>query len=96
MRNPMKKDIVQPVLDALELLGGSATNPYIEKKIVEIMDLPEEVVNATFSNGKRRQLPFRIGYVKTELKKAGLIINVGRGHWALINRKRSGLHMGQV
>ncbi|WP_271254140.1 AAA family ATPase [Pseudanabaena sp. Chao 1811] len=62
-------------LRALINLGGSGTNEQILEQIKLILDVQD--------NNQKKHIESRFGWVKTHLKKSGLIKNIGWGKWSL-------------
>lgn len=72
-------------LQALHNLGGSARNQEIHDKVVDILGLSDEEI--ALPHGPRQNSPtdikYRLGWVRTWLKRYGLLENSGRGVWSL-------------
>jgi restriction system protein len=92
MELPKYDELMSPVLKALEELGGSGSNGEIEAKIVELLDLPEELTSLRRDppRGNRSKLSERLSWAKSYLKAYGLIDNSDRGIWSLSPKYRPG------
>ena len=86
---PTFDKFLNPVLEALRSLGNSGTNSEIDEKVVEILDLPEEVAEHPHLNSSTTEVAYRIAWARTYLKKAGLIENTRRGVWMLTDKGRN-------
>lgn len=76
-------DLIAPVLEALERLGGSATNEEIEDSTAAIMNLDEEARAALHQGGPMTKFAYRAAWTRSWLKNAGLVENSARGVWSL-------------
>lgn len=72
-----------PVLQALKNLGGSGSIEEITDEILQILNLPDEVLNILHGNTSQSELEYRSSWSRTYLKKYGLIENSARGVWSL-------------
>jgi restriction system protein len=79
----MVRDMINPTLDALRGLGGSASNKELNQAIIDKMEFPEEVVQQPHGNGNTTEVEWRLAWVRTYLRGAGLVTNSARGVWAL-------------
>lgn len=80
---PTFDELMNPTLQALKRLGGSASIDELVPEIVRIMELPQEVADVPHGNTGRTELEYRSAWARTYLRKAGLIENSERGIWAL-------------
>ena len=82
---PSQRELLQPTIDAIKELGGSATIEEIYEKIVENLDLNDALLEIV--NGKTGQsaLKYNLAWVRTILKNQGIIKKGGRGIWVLEN-----------
>jgi restriction system protein len=81
---PRHDELFNPTLRALRELGGSASITELSEQIIEDLQPPQEVIEQPHP-GKVNQteLEYRLAWVRTYLKKYGLITNSTRGVWAL-------------
>jgi restriction system protein len=82
---PDYKDMMNPALQALRELGGSAAIDELFNKIVEIIELDDDQLSILHNpdKGSRSEVEYRLAWTRTYLKKYGLIENSTRGVWAL-------------
>lgn len=79
-----------PLIDALNQLGGSGTNEEIDSRVAEIMDLSNEQLEVLHNPDKSSQteVQYRLAWARTYLKKYGLLENSSRGVWSLTAKGR--------
>src|SRR5260370_22320125 len=80
---PSREDLFLPTVKALQLLGGSGTTDEIYGKVVQTMNLPEEVAAVLHGDTGRTGVEYRRAWSRTYLKKCGLVENSSRGVWSL-------------
>lgn len=82
---PRYDQLYNPVLEALRALGGSGTLHEINAKVIELMNLPDDVISLphNLEQGNQTELEYRLAWVRTYLKKCGFINNSTRGVWSL-------------
>lgn len=80
---PQFDELMNPTLQALKRLGGSASIDELVPEIVRLLGLPQEVADIPHGNSGRTELEYRSAWARTYLRKAGLIENSERGIWAL-------------
>lgn len=85
---PSFKDMMVPALRAIWSAGGSASNEEIAARVIKDMILPAEVVDMPHGDGRNTTVEYRLGWTRTYLKKAGLIVNSARGVWSLTRAGR--------
>jgi len=83
MEFPKREYFFKHTLEALNQLGGSGTNDEINEKVIELLKIPEEVLNINHKNSNQSEYEYQMAWVRTMLKNQGLIINSKRGVWAL-------------
>ncbi len=84
---PTHKQLIVPVLKALNQLGGSGTIEEINEKAYQIANVSEEQLQILHNeNGLTSEIDYRLAWSRTYLKKYGLIDNSSRGVWALTRR----------
>ena len=73
-----------PTIQALHKLGGSGTNAEIHDEVVAILGLTDEQIQKPYTEGSNKRAVFeRLAWVKTQLKRYGLLENSSRGVWSL-------------
>ena len=77
--------LYDPTIQALHKLGGSGTIQEIHDEVVAILELSEEEIAKPLKQDQSSptQVAYRLGWVRTWLKRYGLIENSSRGVWAL-------------
>ena len=72
-----------PTLRALQMLGGSANIEELDSKVIDILQLPEDMQNVLHKEGGTvTAVEYRLAWSRTYLKKYGLIDNSSRGVWS--------------
>ena len=84
MDMPTYDRMMNPLLEALHQLGGSGNIDEINEKTIEILDLPDEIINVPHGkDSSTSEVEYRLAWTRTYLKKYGLLENSSRGVWAL-------------
>jgi restriction system protein len=78
---PPFDDLMWPTLSALKDSGGSASNQELLARVVQIMNLSEEIQNTPHGEGPRTELEYRLLWARTHLRKAGAINSSERTVW---------------
>ncbi len=87
---PKFHELMNPLLEAMNELGGSGSIDEIAQKVVELSNFPEEILNIPHNPEKSSQteIEYRLAWARTYLKKYGLIENSERGIWVVVPEKR--------
>ncbi len=87
---PTYKTMMNPTLQALRNLGGSATIEELYNQVAEIMNLSDEQLEIIHNpeQGSQTKVEYRLGWTRSYLKKYGLLENSSRGVWALTKKGR--------
>lgn len=86
---PKFDELMSPTIEALKRLGGSASNDEIHDGVVDLLKLPDEVVESLHSGGgTETQLRYRLKWARSYLKKVGAVDNTQRGVWTLTAKGR--------
>lgn len=80
---PKFDELMDPSVQALKSLGGSASIDELVPEIVWLLGLSQEVADVPHGTTGRTELEYRAAWARTYLRKAGLIENSERGIWAL-------------
>jgi 5-methylcytosine-specific restriction protein B len=75
-----------PILNALKIIGGSATPDKVRQQIIKDLQLSDEVVNETRGKHKLRKFDNEVQFARNYLCYEGLIDNSVRGLWKLTER----------
>ena len=88
---PTFDDLMNPLLQALRMLGGSGSIEEIYAKTVEITGLSEEVLAQLHDPEKSSQteVGYRLAWARTYLRKYGLLENSSRGVWSLAEKAKN-------
>jgi len=79
-------ELMLPSLEALRLLGGSASVEELNSKVIGLLQLSEDMQNVLHKEGgTQTAIEYRLAWARTYLKKYGLVDNSSRGVWALNN-----------
>ncbi len=74
-----------PTVQALQILGGSGTTEEIYDKVVQILNLPDKVLEIPHGSTSQSEVEYRLAWSRTYLKKYGLLQNSARGVWSLVS-----------
>jgi len=82
---PTYDRLMNPLLRALQELGGSGSIEEIYDKVVELEKFPDDVLSQLHDSEKSNQtdVAYRLAWARTYLKKYGLLENSTRGIWSL-------------
>lgn len=80
--SPTYTELIVPTYEAIKQLGNSATNEKIYNKIIENLNLSEEIIHEPHGNNfGRGELEYQLAWARTYLKNYGVIKSVKRGMW---------------
>jgi restriction system protein len=87
---PTFDTLMNPVIQALKVLGGSGTIQEIDDTATEIAGLSDEQLEVLHNpeRGGQTEVEYRLAWARTYLKKFGVLENSGRGIWALTPQAR--------
>jgi restriction system protein len=80
---PTYDSLMNPLLQALHHLGGSATIEEINSRVAEICGLSDDQLQVQHVRGRGSEVDYRLAWTRTYLKAYGLIDNSSRGVWSL-------------
>jgi MoxR-like ATPase len=80
---PQVNALLEPLFQALKLLGGAATVAQLEQKVAALLGLSAAQQAARAPGRRQTVLASRLGSARTRLKNRGLIQPVERGLWEL-------------
>ena len=86
---PTYETMMNPTLQALRELGGSATIEEVFYKVSEIMFLTDEQLNLVHNSERsssQTEIEYRLAWSRSYLKKYDLLENSKRGIWALTSK----------
>ena len=83
-RIPKFNELMMPVFRFLKALGGSGKNDEILNRVIALLNLPDNVVDALHCEQQGlTELAYRIGWAKSYLKHYGILNNSERGVWSI-------------
>jgi len=80
---PTIDSMLLPTLQALKILGGSGTIEEIYSQVVQILGIPDNVLEIPHGSTSESEVKYRLAWSRTYLKKYGLLENSARGVWSL-------------
>ncbi|MGD0153073.1 MAG: restriction endonuclease [Thermacetogeniaceae bacterium] len=88
MENEMAKiptydRLMDPLFKAIRALGGSGTIDEINKKVVEISSIPDQILEIPHGKAALSEVEYRLAWARTYLKKYGVLENSLRGVWSI-------------
>ncbi|MDM5326851.1 winged helix-turn-helix domain-containing protein [Neobacillus sp. CF12] len=86
---PNNKQLREATLIALEELGGSAKTQDINAKVIELLEIPEDIVKLPHPDGVCTLLDYRLRWARTDLKGIRSIENTKRGIWSLVHIQKN-------
>lgn len=86
---------MNPVIQALKILGGSGTVEEINTRVAEIVQLSDAQLEILHNpaRGSQTEVEYRLAWARTYLKKYGVLENSSRAIWALTPK---GIQLDQV
>ena len=86
-KGPKKYELLQTTLEALDKLGGSGRIDEINEKIIDILNLTDEIIEYPHANKSyRTELVYQLAWTRTMLKHLNLLRNKKRGVWVLTQK----------
>ena len=82
MSVPKYDELLNPLLNALQNLGSSASIQEQEDEVASLFGLSEKDLSE-IHKGNRTKFSYRLAWARTYLKRYGLLDNSSRGVWAL-------------
>ena len=82
---PTFDSMLLPTIQALQDLGGSGTTEEIYDKVVQILSVPDKVLEILHGSTSQSEVEYRLAWSRTYLKKYGLLQNSARGIWSLVS-----------
>lgn len=82
---PTFDQLMNPLLRALQALGGSGSIEEIYDRVVELERFPDDLLSQLHDPEKSNQteIGYRLAWARSYLKKYGLLENSARGIWSL-------------
>jgi restriction system protein len=82
---PTFDSMLLPTIQALQILGGSGTTEEIYEKVVQLLNVPDKVLEILHGSTSQSEVEYRLAWSRTYLKKYGLLQNSARGVWSLVS-----------
>ncbi len=82
---PTFDSMLLPTIQALQILGGSGATEEIYDKVVQLLNLPDKVLEILHGSTSQTEVEYRLAWSRTYLKKYGLLQNSTRGVWSLVS-----------
>lgn len=82
---PTFDSMLLPTIQALQSLGGSGTTEEIYEKVVQLLNVPDKVLEILHGSTSQSEVEYRLAWSRTYLKKYGLLQNSARGVWSLVS-----------
>jgi restriction system protein len=82
---PTFDSMLLPTIQALQILGGSGTTEEILEKVVQILNVPDKILEILHGSTSQTEIEYRLAWSRTYLKKYGLLQNSSRGVWSLVS-----------
>lgn len=82
---PTFDSMLLPTIQALQSLGGSGTTEEIYEKVVQVLSVPDKVLEILHGSTSQNEVEYRLAWSRTYLKKYGLLQNSARGVWSLVS-----------
>ena len=88
---PSFDQLMNPLLDALRELGGSASIEEMYTKTAEIKKIPEDVLEQLHNpdKGSITKVGYKLAWARTYLRKYGFLENSSRGVWSLSEKAKA-------
>lgn len=88
---PTYDAMMNPLIEALKNLGGSATIEEMFDEVAQIVELSDEQLEILHNpeKGTQTEIEYRLAWTRTYLKKYGILENSSRGVWALTPEGRN-------
>jgi restriction system protein len=82
---PTFDSMLLPTIQALQILGGSGTTEEIYEKVVQLLSVPDKVLEILHGSTSQSEVKYRLAWSRTYLKKYGILQNSARGVWSLVS-----------
>lgn len=88
---PQFHALMNPTIKAIQELGGSGSIEEITTKVLNMINLPDEVLSIPhkLEENSRTEIEYRLAWARTYLKRYGIVDNSERGVWVIVPEKRN-------
>ncbi|MCK9206520.1 MAG: restriction endonuclease [Salinivirgaceae bacterium] len=84
MKNlPTRNELMNPTIEVIRKLGGSANTEEIYERIVEDLQLSDSLLEVVNGKTGQSELQYNLAWVRTVLKNKGILTKGGKGIWVL-------------
>lgn len=83
---PRDDQLMWPIITAMRELGGSARNPEIEQKVIELEKYSDEIIEMPHTNSRQTKLQYRLAWARTRLKNVGALESRETTLWVLTEK----------
>jgi hypothetical protein len=70
---PSFDQLMMPTVQALRLLGGSASIEELNQKVIEVLGLPEEIASYRRAGASENEVLYRAAWARTYLRRDGIL-----------------------
>lgn len=83
---PKRWQLLVPTLRALNEPVGSGRIDEIRDKVIEILSIPDNIVDFPHGDGSRTEIEYELAWTRTFLKYIDFLINTSMGVWVLTKK----------
>ena len=92
-----QSQLLIPVLKALKELGGSANIGELDAKVIDMLEIPDDIQNILHNeNGSRTEIEYRLAWARTRLKNHGVIENPSYKIWSFTENFDSSVDLNDL
>ena len=81
---PSKKELSPVVIEIMQSNGGKLSTSEMNDLVIEKLGITPELLEIEDANCTGSEFSYRMRWVRTQLKKEGIIANPERGIWILV------------
>ena len=80
---PSKKILAEATLTVLKESNGMLKAAEINTRVASFLSIPKEVLEIEDANCTGTEFSYQMRWVRTDLKKKGVLLNPQRGYWII-------------
>jgi restriction system protein len=84
---PSSSELTKAMLEVLVKLGGSATVDQIDKGVIDLFDLSDDLKSKMRSEN-RSEIQYRLAWIRTKSKQKGLVTRESPKFWRITDMGR--------
>jgi restriction system protein len=84
---PSSSELTKAMLEVLVELGGSATVDQIDKGVIDLFDLSDDLKSKMRSEN-RSEIQYRLAWIRTKSKQKGLVTRESPKFWRITDMGR--------